>query len=66
MLRLLSCALGIGAASALRAPLGAARMMATVSQPDVSRYVTQPRPDATKDYIMQQTMIRVKDPEASL
>ena len=32
--------------------------------PDI--YFTQERPAATKDYIMQQTMIRVKDPEASL
>jgi hypothetical protein len=44
----------------------AAVRMSSVAQPDVSRFVTQPRPDATKDYIMQQTMIRVKDPEASL
>ena len=39
---------------------------AAVEQPDVSKYMTQPRPAETKDYIMQQTMIRVKDPEASL
>jgi len=33
---------------------------------DPSKYFTQARPDATKGYVMQQTMIRVKDPEASL
>ena len=33
---------------------------------DVSKYMTGDRPDGTKDYIMQQTMIRVKDPEKSL
>lgn len=37
-----------------------------VTQPDVSKYISQPRPDATKQYIMQQTMVRVKDPETSL
>jgi hypothetical protein len=33
---------------------------------DVSKYYTQARPDATKDYVMQQTMIRCKDPAKSL
>lgn len=36
------------------------------TSPDVSKYFTQPRPEATKEYIMQQTMIRVKDPVKSL
>jgi lactoylglutathione lyase len=43
-----------------------ARLMATSSSPDVSRFVTQPQQDATKDFVMQQTMVRVKDPLKSL
>lgn len=35
-------------------------------QPDVSQFMTGDRPAETKDYIMQQTMLRVKDPMASL
>ena len=38
----------------------------TVTSPDVNKYFTQPRSGATKDYVMQQTMIRVKDPIKSL
>jgi len=30
------------------------------------KYFTQPPPESTKGYIMQQTMLRVKDPETSL
>ena len=41
-------------------------LSASTSSPDVSKYVTGPRPAETKGYVMQQTMIRVKDPEASL
>jgi len=33
---------------------------------DVSRFMTGERPDGTSDFVMQQTMIRVKDPERSL
>ena len=33
---------------------------------DVSRYYAKPRDEATAGYIMQQTMIRVKEPKASL
>ena len=33
---------------------------------DVSKYMTGDRPDGTSEYVMQQTMIRVKDPEKSL
>jgi len=33
---------------------------------DASKYITQQRPEATKDFIMQQTMVRVKDPAKSL
>mmetsp|Transcript_13580 Transcript_13580/g.20040 ORF Transcript_13580/g.20040 Transcript_13580/m.20040 type:complete len:254 (+) Transcript_13580:71-832(+) len=33
---------------------------------DVSQFMTGDRPSETKDYIMQQTMIRVKDPQKSL
>eukprot|EP00316_Scyphosphaera_apsteinii_P012741 CAMPEP_0119321732 /NCGR_PEP_ID=MMETSP1333-20130426/56290_1 /TAXON_ID=418940 /ORGANISM="Scyphosphaera apsteinii, Strain RCC1455" /LENGTH=223 /DNA_ID=CAMNT_0007328773 /DNA_START=99 /DNA_END=770 /DNA_ORIENTATION=- len=33
---------------------------------DVSQFFSNPKPEATKDYIMQQTMIRVKDPQRSL
>ena len=80
--RLLGLSLRLGAVSALslphaavRAPASAAvarlssplRMQTTASgSPDVSKYYTQARPDATKDYVMQQTMIRVKDPAKSL
>ena len=35
-------------------------------QPDVSRYYAKPRDAATAGYIMQQTMVRVKEPKASL
>ena len=38
----------------------------TSSQPDVSSFMTNPQPQETKDYIMQQTMMRVKDPVKSL
>lgn len=34
--------------------------------PDVSRFMSGDRPEGTKDYIMQQTMFRVKDPVKSL
>mmetsp|Transcript_9355 Transcript_9355/g.16308 ORF Transcript_9355/g.16308 Transcript_9355/m.16308 type:complete len:215 (+) Transcript_9355:1-645(+) len=42
--------------------------MSTTSstKPDVSQFMTGSRPDETKDYVMQQTMIRVKDPIKSL
>ena len=33
---------------------------------DVSSYMLGPTPEETKDYIMQQTMLRVKDPKKSL
>ena len=33
---------------------------------DVSSFMTNPQPQETKDYIMQQTMMRVKDPVKSL
>eukprot|EP00569_Conticribra_weissflogii_P009234 CAMPEP_0171369758 /NCGR_PEP_ID=MMETSP0879-20121228/7560_1 /TAXON_ID=67004 /ORGANISM="Thalassiosira weissflogii, Strain CCMP1336" /LENGTH=269 /DNA_ID=CAMNT_0011878111 /DNA_START=56 /DNA_END=865 /DNA_ORIENTATION=- len=33
---------------------------------DVSRFMSGNRPEGTEDYIMQQTMVRVKDPEKSL
>eukprot|EP00618_Florenciella_parvula_P019506 CAMPEP_0119474356 /NCGR_PEP_ID=MMETSP1344-20130328/5635_1 /TAXON_ID=236787 /ORGANISM="Florenciella parvula, Strain CCMP2471" /LENGTH=215 /DNA_ID=CAMNT_0007507623 /DNA_START=90 /DNA_END=737 /DNA_ORIENTATION=- len=33
---------------------------------DASSYMTKERDDATKDYVMQQVMVRVKDPKASL
>ncbi|KAG7350017.1 lactoylglutathione lyase [Nitzschia inconspicua] len=35
-------------------------------QPDVSQFMTGDRPAETKDYVMQQTMLRVKDPLKSL
>lgn len=41
-------------------------LSASTSSPDVSKYVTSPRPAETKGYVMQQTMIRVKCPVASL
>jgi len=40
--------------------------MSEVEQPDVSAYMTGARPEGTENYIMQQTMVRVKDPKASL
>ena len=33
---------------------------------DVSSYMSGPTPDGTEDFVMQQTMIRVKDPKKSL
>ena len=42
------------------------RMSTTTMTPDVSRFMSGDRPEGTKDYIMQQTMIRVKDPVKSL
>ncbi len=33
---------------------------------DVSSYISGPTPEGTEDFIMQQTMIRVKDPRKSL
>ena len=38
----------------------------TTTTPDVSRFMSGDRPEGTKDYIMQQTMFRVKDPVKSL
>ncbi len=38
----------------------------TTTSPDVSRFTAGERPEGTKDYIMQQTMMRVKDPMKSL
>ena len=61
------CLLRVGAlatANALSATprLSPVRMLSTATGSlDVSKYYTQARPDATKDYVMQQAMIRVKD-----
>ena len=33
---------------------------------DVSPYMSGPTPDGTEEYVMQQTMLRVKDPKKSL
>jgi len=41
-------------------------MSTTSTTPDVSRFMSGDRPEGTKDYVMQQTMIRVKDPMKSL
>jgi lactoylglutathione lyase len=38
----------------------------TSTSPDVSRFMAGDRPDGTRDFIMQQTMLRVKDPMKSL
>ena len=43
-----------------------AASMATDGSFDASSYMTKERDDATKDYVMQQVMVRVKDPKASL
>ena len=57
-------ALTLGATS-MRA--GVPRMMSMgTTTPDVTKYYSQARPDDTKDYVMQQTMIRCKDPLKSL
>jgi len=40
--------------------------MTTTTTPDVSKFMSGERPSETKDYIMQQTMYRVKDPVKSL
>ena len=44
------------------------RMSSTTQSttPDVTRFMSGDRPEGTKDYIMQQTMFRVKDPVKSL
>uniref|UniRef100_A0A7S2GKZ5 lactoylglutathione lyase n=1 Tax=Haptolina brevifila TaxID=156173 RepID=A0A7S2GKZ5_9EUKA len=41
-------------------------MMAAAPTVDVSKFYTSAPPAETKGYIMQQTMVRVKDPQASL
>jgi catechol-2,3-dioxygenase len=33
---------------------------------DVSQFMAGPRPDGTENFVMQQTMMRVKDPKKSL
>ena len=38
----------------------------TTTTPDVSRFMSGERPSGTKEYVMQQTMLRVKDPMKSL
>jgi len=67
------CALGLSTAMRLptASPLAVARSRSMASMlastmPDVSKWFTQARPDETKDYVMQQTMVRVKDPIKSL
>mmetsp|Transcript_14508 Transcript_14508/g.31226 ORF Transcript_14508/g.31226 Transcript_14508/m.31226 type:complete len:114 (-) Transcript_14508:838-1179(-) len=40
--------------------------MASEGALDVSAYMTGPTPEGTEDFIMQQTMFRVKDPKKSL
>jgi lactoylglutathione lyase len=50
-----------------RSSLTITKMSSTESSVvDVSRFMTGDRPEGTKDYIMQQIMIRVKDPIKSL
>ena len=59
--------IGVGASAlSLSAPRLVPVRMQSAGTLDVSKYYTQARPDATKEYIMQQTMIRVKDPAKSL
>jgi len=41
-------------------------MSANEGKLDVSRFMVGPRPGGTSEYVMQQTMIRVKDPQDSL
>jgi len=40
--------------------------MASEGSLDVSSFMTGPTPEGTEDYVMQQTMMRVKDPKKSL
>ena len=40
--------------------------MSELEQPNVSSYMSGPSPEGTEDFVMQQTMIRVKDPKKSL
>ena len=41
--------------------------MSEIEQPDVSSYMSgSSQPEGTEDFVMQQTMIRVKDPKKSL
>ena len=47
-------------------PRAMAAMSMSINTPDVTRFITQARPEATKQYVMQQTMVRVKDPVKSL
>jgi lactoylglutathione lyase len=50
-----------------RSSLTTTKMSSTESsEVDVSRFMTGDRPEGTKDYIMQQIMLRVKDPIKSL
>jgi len=58
----------VGGAAALRVaqPTRMAASVPAAATLDVSKYYSQARPEATKDFVMQQVMIRVKDPEASL
>jgi len=37
-----------------------------MASPDVSRFMAGDRPDGTQDFVMQQTMVRVKNPQKSL
>lgn len=50
----------------LRTSLALLKMSNTEPVLDVSRFMKGDRSEGTKDYIMQQTMIRVKDPMKSL
>ena len=59
---------GIGAGPLRRVPLARrlTRMSSAAALFDPSAFYTKPQLPETKDFIMQQTMIRVKDPEVSL
>ena len=52
--------------TAIRNSVTLLKMSALEPSIDVSRFMTGDRPEGTKDFIMQQTMIRVKDPVKSL
>jgi len=59
--------LGFVSTSALRQNKNTVlKMSTTTTSPDVSRFMAGDRPEGTKDYVMQQTMFRVKDPVKSL
>jgi hypothetical protein len=65
LLNIFSASHSFQSSKVIRASLSLLKMSST-ELPDVSRFMKGDRAEGTKDYIMQQTMIRVKDPIKSL